>query len=202
MKRFALTGGIASGKSLVAQFFKQAGVPVIDADQLSRQVVDKGSPGLKLIAETFGEGVLDPQGQLDRQKMGKLIFSDPLKRKMLEGILHPLIAQAGVTQMNHLESQGHPFGIYEASLIFENNLENAFDATILVATTPKEQIARLMLRDGLNLQEAQKRIGAQMSVEKKKKRTLFHIENTGTELQLKDATVKLWQELTGTTLRF
>lgn len=197
MKRFALTGGIASGKSLVAQYFKEAGIPVIDADQLSRQVVAKGSIGLQLITESFGKDILDPQGALDRQKMGALVFSDPQKRKILEGILHPLIAQTGVTQMNALEADGHPFSIYEASLIFENNLQEAFDATLLVTASTKSQMTRLMQRDGLTPLEAQNRVDSQMSLDEKKKMTNFHIENDSTEHHLKVATAKVWKQITG-----
>ena len=202
MKRFALTGGIASGKSLVARFFSQAGVPVVDADQLSRQVVEKGTLGLQKIIEHFGTDVLNAQGQLDRQKMGALVFSDPQKRKQLEEILHPLIAQAGASKMNLLEAEGHPFGIYEASLIFENNLEDAFDATLLITTTPEVQLARLKQRDGLTPQDAQKRVDAQMSIEEKKRRCAYHIENNSTKAQLQLETAKVWKKMTGTELDF
>jgi dephospho-CoA kinase len=202
MKRFALTGGIASGKSLVAQFFRKAGVPVIDADQLSRKVVEKGTLGLQKITDTFGHDVLNAQGQLDRQKMGDLVFSDPQKRKVLERILHPLIAQAGASQMSLLETDGHLFSLYEASLIFENNLEEAFDATLLVTTTVEIQIARLRQRDDLSPQEAQKRVDAQMSVEEKKRRCSFHIENNSTKVQLQLETAKVWKKMTGTELNF
>mgnify|MGYP001396858499 CR=1 FL=1 len=201
MKRFALTGGIASGKSLVAAQLKQAGIPVVDADQLSRDVVNKGTPGLKAITAFFGKNVLTTDGSLDRTKMGEIVFNNPKKRKELELILHPLIAQAGLVALENLEAAGHPYAIYEAALIFENDLEEAFDATLLVTTTPQEQIQRLQIRDTLSKQDAQKRIESQMSLSEKERRASFVIHNRGTKEELQKEVVKAWQDLTGVELR-
>ena len=197
MKRFALTGGIASGKSKVAALLKDAGIPVVDADQLSRIVVQKGSAGLQAVVDCFGTSILTADGNLDRAKMGTVVFNDPTKRQQLEQILHPRIAQAGVAALQALEEAGHRHAIYEAALIFENALENAFDATILVTTTPELQSQRLQSRDGLDKDAAQKRMAAQMPLHEKEKRTSFIIKNTGTLQELQYEVVNLWQNLTG-----
>ena len=122
------------------------------------------------------------------------------KRKELELILHPRIAQAGQLALTKLEAAGHPYAVYEAALIFENGLENAFDATILVTTTTKQQSLRIQRRDGLSEQEAEKRIKAQMPLSEKEQRASFIIQNNGTQEDLKHELAKVWQDITGTML--
>ncbi|MDA0713154.1 MAG: dephospho-CoA kinase [bacterium] len=200
MKCFALTGGIASGKSTVSALLKQAGIPVIDADVLSRQVVVPNSIGLTKISRVFGKDYLDEHGQLNRNKMAQLIFSDPSARKKLEDIIHPLVAMSLQAELVKYEENQTPFVVYEAPLIFEKGLEKLFDATILVVTSEEEQLKRLIDRDKISEEQAKKRIAAQMSDENKKTRTQNLIDNSGTpESTLKQMQI-LWFRLTGKNL--
>ena len=197
MRRIALTGGIACGKSLVAQLLQEKGVPVVDADQLARDVVAVGTEGLTAVVTAFGSHMLDETGALDRAKLGALVFSDPDKRKVLEQILYPRIASAGVEAMNALAASGHEISIYEAALIFENGLEQAFDATLLVTTTQAIQVQRIVARDGLSEGAALQRIAAQMSLLEKEKRASYVLRNEGSKEDLKRALDIIWDEIRG-----
>ncbi|MGZ3422768.1 MAG: dephospho-CoA kinase [Polyangiales bacterium] len=166
MKIFGLTGGIASGKTTVAKILEREGVPVIDADQLARDVVAPGSPGLAAVVEAFGD-VLLPNGELDRKKVGALIFADPDRRMRLNAIVHPLVAQASASRMQKLEAEGHPFACYDAALLVERGLADAFRPLVVVAAPRELQRARLMQRDGLSEADADARLDAQAPVEMK-----------------------------------
>lgn len=196
MKRIALTGGIASGKSTVAGLLTDCGVPVVDADRLARQVVAPGSEGLAAVVAAFGPDVLDAGGGLDRAKMGRMVFSDSQNRKKLESILHPRIAAAGVAAMRELEEAGHPLSVYEAALIFENGLEDAFDATLLVTASKEHQMHRLQARDGLTESEALQRIEAQMPLREKEQKAAYVLRNEGSLQQLEQDLKAIWNELT------
>lgn len=200
MKCFALTGGIASGKSSVSTMLKQAGVPVIDADILSRQVVVPNSIGLTKISRVFGKNYIDESGQLNREKMAQLIFSDPSARKKLEDIIHPLVAMSLQAELVKYEENQKPFVVYEAPLIFEKGLEKLFDATILVVTSEEEQLKRLIARDKISEEQAKKRIAAQMPDDSKKTRTKNIIDNSGTLDSTSEQLLTLWFRLTGENL--
>tara|TARA_Y100001954_G_scaffold235029_1_gene291786 strand:+ start:1123 stop:1767 length:645 start_codon:yes stop_codon:yes gene_type:complete len=195
MKRIALTGGIACGKSMVARLLREKGVPVVDADQLARDVVAPGTEGLAAVVAAFGPKMLDSTGALDRAKMGSLVFTDAEKRKTLEQILHPRIAAAGVGAMNDLAAAGHNISVYEAALIFENGLEQAFDATLLVTTTQPLQVKRITTRDGLTEEEALQRIAAQMPLAQKEKRASHVLRNGGSLDELKRALDAIWEDI-------
>jgi len=157
-----LTGGIASGKSTVAARFRALGVPIVDADQLAREVVEPGSDGLSEIVHTFGPDVLDGQGALDRKKLGAIVFDDPEARKKLERITHPRIAALSMQRMAQLATSGAPYGLYEAALLVENGAHRAMNGLVVVACTPETQLARVMSRDGLDEDAAKARLAAQM----------------------------------------
>jgi dephospho-CoA kinase len=180
MKRIGLTGGIASGKSTVGALFRKHGVPVIDADQVARDIVKPGQPALQEIFETFGEHLQLPDGTLDRKALGNIIFNDPDKRQLLNHITHPRVAQRTQDLMGQLEREQHPFAIYEVPLLFENQLQHTLDATILVALPREQQIKRLIARDEITTQQANQRIDSQMPLEEKRKYADHVIENNGT----------------------
>lgn len=179
-KTVGLTGGIACGKSTVAEFFKALGVPTVDADQVAREVVAKGSDGLSAIVEAFGPAVLAADGSLDRVKMGNLVFGDAKMRAVLNGITHPRIAQASAAKLAALQSSGAPYVFYDAALLVENGLHRGFPALVVVSATPEQQLARLVARNGLSEAEAQARLDAQMPVAEKAAVADFVIENSGT----------------------
>src|SRR5262245_60436500 len=117
---FGLTGGMASGKSTVAARLRALGVPVIDADQVARSVVEKGTPGLAAVVEAFGGEVLLPDGSLDRGKVAGIVFADPAKRRALNAITHPLIAAESARRVSEISTRGEPIACYEAALLVEN----------------------------------------------------------------------------------
>lgn len=176
---FGLTGGLASGKSTVAARFRARGVPVIDADQIAREVVEPGSEGLDRVVEAFGEGVLAPDGSLDRAKLGDLVFAAPERRRALNGILHPRIAALSAQRIAALDAAGEPLACYEAALLVENYLGDAFRPLVVVAVPPEVQIARARLRDGSTEEQARARVAAQLPLATKIAAADHVIDNAG-----------------------
>jgi dephospho-CoA kinase len=158
---FGLTGGIASGKSTVAARLRSRGIPVIDADALAREVVAPGTDGLAAIVDAFGPSILVPDGSLDRKALARVAFADPIARKKLEGITHPRIGQLVMQRASQLAAAGEPLACYEAALIVENGLADAFRPLIVVACSPEVQLSRVQARDQAKVQDAMARIEAQ-----------------------------------------
>jgi dephospho-CoA kinase len=178
MRVFGLTGNIGAGKSTVARLFAERGVPVIDADQVAREVVAPGTPGIEEVAARF-PGVLTPAGDLDRKALAERVFADAQERAALNAILHPLIGREVRARLDRLAARGHPIAIYEAALIVENGLHHGLDGLIVVHAPVEEQVRRLALRDGMAEREARSRIAAQLPSHEKVKAADFVIENTG-----------------------
>jgi dephospho-CoA kinase len=143
--RIGLTGGIASGKSTVAQLFAGHGVPVIDLDLVAREVVAPGEPALAAIVAEFGPDVLDAAGQLDRASLRARVFQDPAERKRLEALLHPRILEAAV---RHAETAGGPYQVIVAPLLVEFGLTGWVDRVLVVDCPAETQLQRLLARDG------------------------------------------------------
>lgn len=195
MKWIGLTGGIASGKSTVAKILRDLGLPVIDADSLARTVVQPGAKGLAAIAQTFGPDFIRPDGSLDRAKLGQLIFSETPKRLELEGVLHPLIQELKQAEKLRLENAGCDLAFYDIPLLFEKNLAKDFDKTILVYCSSAEQLSRLVERDGLSRENAQKRIDSQLPIDAKLKLADYVILNNGSQADLKANVLAILNEL-------
>jgi dephospho-CoA kinase len=166
MVRIALTGGIATGKSHVARRLRDAGVPVIDADVVSRQVVAPGTAGLAAIVARFGREMLTADGQLDRQRLGSVVFRDAAARADLEAIVHPAVRRSIESFFDALPPET-PLAVAEIPLLYETQGESRFARVIVVACAPEAQLARVMARDGLSREDAQRRIAAQMPIEQK-----------------------------------
>ncbi len=179
MDIYGLTGGIGSGKSAAAAIFEDCGIPVVSADELSRIVVTPGSEGLAAVVAAFGEGVLTPAGELDRRKLGALVFKDPSLRGRLEGILHPRIRDSFQDVLNALEATGQSVVVYEVPLLFENNLEKQMKAVILVSAPEEQRIARVVARDRLSPEDVRARMAAQMDDQSRRARANHVIENDG-----------------------
>jgi dephospho-CoA kinase len=162
-----LTGGIACGKTTVATMFSELGIPVIDADQLARDVVEPGTAGLKQIVLEFGDDVLDPNGGLDRKKVGDLVFGDEAAREKLNAIMHPLIGAAGAEHMMAHQDDPAPYLLYEAALLVETNAYKSFSALIVVSAEESLQRLRLIARDGFTVDEANARIASQLPLARK-----------------------------------
>ncbi len=180
MHLFGLTGGIASGKSAVAARLRERGVPVIDADQLAREAVAKGSDGLAAVTRLFGPEVLLPDGTLDRKKVAAAVFGDEEKRKALNAIVHPIVTMLTFKAASRLRDEGEALACYEAALIVENGVADAFRPLIVVSAPEDLQIARATARDGSTADEARARIRAQMPLAEKTAVADYVIENTGT----------------------
>ncbi len=167
MHVFGLTGGIASGKSVVAALFREQGVPVVDADDVAREVVEPGTPGLAAIVAAFGAQVLDPAGRLDRKQLAARVFGDDEARKRLNRILHPQIGAASALHFARHGSLGAALVCYDAALLVEGGLADAFRPLVVVAAPRALQQARLLARDGVSEREAAARLDAQAPVEAK-----------------------------------
>ena len=179
MDIYGLTGGIGSGKSAAAAYFEDCGIPVVSADELSRVVVTPGSEGLSAVVAAFGEGVLSPQGELDRRKLGAVVFKDPTARVRLEGILHPRIRDTFQDVLAALEATGNSMVVYEVPLLFENNLEKQMKAVILVSAPEAQRVARVIARDTLSADDVRARMAAQMDDTNRRARATHVLENDG-----------------------
>ena len=181
---FGLTGGIASGKSTVAKRIRARGIPVIDADVLAREVVARGTDGFEAIVTAFGEQVVGPDGELDRKKLGATVFADANARKILNGIVHPRIFARSSDRIRELGAEGRAVVCYEAALLVENGMSEAFRPLVVVAVPLTVQVDRVMSRDGLNRVEAMARIAAQLPLAEKVAMADYVVDNSGTLSEL------------------
>jgi len=185
VKLVGLTGGIASGKSTVAEILKRQGAAIINADVLAREVVEPGHQAWTEIVNTFGIAVLQPDRTLDRQKLRAIIFDDPDARKKLESIIHPQVRALAEQRIREHAAAGYAVIVYEVPLLFEGNLQEWLRPVILVACDVDTQRNRLQSRDNLSAAQAQKHIDAQMSLEAKRRLADYVIENNGSLEDLK-----------------
>jgi dephospho-CoA kinase len=186
VKLSGLTGGIASGKSTVAKILRQLGAAIVDADALSRQVVEPGSDGWKEIVATFGKDVLQPDQTLDRQKLRTVIFNNPGVRKQLEAIIHPKVRALAEKRIGEAGAAGFAVVVYEVPLLFEGKIHEWLRPVILVACDIDVQRRRLQARDNVSADAAQKIIDAQMSLEEKRRLADYVIENDGSLADLEN----------------
>ncbi len=175
MLRVALTGGIATGKSHLLELFRRRGVPCLDADALAHGVTSAGTVATAAIAGRFGADVLDAEGAVNREKLGPIVFADPIARRDLEAIVHPGVYRAINSGLRGFElTGGYPFAVVDIPLLFETGHEKDFDRVIVAACPPQLQIARLVER-GLSNEAARQRLAAQWGIEEKAARADFVI---------------------------
>lgn len=174
-----LTGGIASGKSTVAAELRRLGLPVFDADETSRQAVAAGSEGLKLVQQTFGSEYLTTTGELNREKVAALVFSDKEALKKLEAIIHKIVLSEVDCFLQDCRSQGCQAAVLDVPLLIECGWHEKVDVVWLVAVSIEEQIKRAMLRSGMPEADVKRRIAAQMSLEEKKAYAGVVFDNSG-----------------------
>ncbi len=196
MLRVGLTGSIGVGKSYVASIFIEVGCHVLDADLTAREVVMPATPGLKAIVQEFGEDVLNTDGTLDRKRLGALIFADENRRQRLNHILHPFIIARQDEILREWEREDPKgIGIVDAALMIESGGYKRFDKLIVVHCRPEVQLERLMLRDKLSREEAERRINSQMPQEEKQKFADYLIDTSdGFELT-RGRTVEVYNQL-------
>jgi len=175
-----LTGGIATGKSTVAGMLRERGAAIVDADRVAREVVEPGQPALQEIVNRFGPGILNEDGTLNRKKLGEIVFADPARRKELEAVTHPAIRERMRKMIEALRAEDPDrLIVADIPLLFEAGLERQYEYVLLVYVPREIQMRRLMRRDGLTEEEAEKRLAAQMDIEEKKSRADYVIDNSG-----------------------
>jgi dephospho-CoA kinase len=187
-----LTGGIASGKSYVASLLGELGASTVDADQVAREVVVPGSTGLVQVVGAFGFEILLPSGELDRAKLGEIVFADPEKRVELEKILHPLI-KARTTQQ--ISEQPSDIVVYAVPLLVEANVDYPFDTVITVEAGVENQVSRLMKSRQMSESDARARIEAQTTSADRVARANFVIDSSGSKEQTRLQVVEVWKQL-------
>ncbi len=175
-----LTGSIATGKSTIANMFKELNIEVIDADLIAREVVEPGKPAYLEIVKTFGEAILLENKELNRKALGEIVFNDEDKRKKLNKIIHPAIRKEMIAQRDKLIELNHPAIVMDIPLIYESGLEDYVEKIVVAYVTEKTQLKRLIKRDQCTKEEALSRIHSQINIEEKAKKADAIIDNNGT----------------------
>ena len=191
MRVIGLTGGIGCGKSLAAQYFSELGALVIDADQLARAAIERGSQGFDEAVSIFGDSILN-NGDIDRRALGEIVFKDPDAKRKLEGIIHPYVRQQFEEAVSSLKADETL--IYEIPLLVETGAQDRFDLVITVESEIENRISRLRQR-GMHISEIEARIAAQASREQRVEIADFLIENDGTEDELLRQVENIWDSL-------
>lgn len=191
--RLGLTGGIASGKSTVSRIFAELGAIIIDSDVLAREVVAPGTEGLAEVVAAFGPEILTEDGEMDRAKVGAIVFADPDKRKVLEQVIHPRVF---LRALEIDEAAGeHDVVINDIPLLVETNQADRFDAVVVVDVPTELQVERMVRDRGMTPEEASARIAAQASREQRLAVATYVIENTGTLEELHERVRQVWEQL-------
>jgi dephospho-CoA kinase len=194
MVRAALTGGIATGKSFTLARFAELGAAVIDADSLARQAVAPGTEGLARVIARFGPSVMLPDGTLDRSALAKLVFADRTARADLEAIVHPEVYRH-VSEWTANLPPGTPVAIADIPLLYETGHQHHFDAVIVTACEPAEQLRRVMERDRLSEADARARLAAQWPIGEKVRRADYVVRTDGTHQETIEQVTRIYQAL-------
>lgn len=196
MLKVGLTGSIAVGKTYVCDVLRELGAFVLDADQTSREVVEPNTEGWRLIVENFGESVLQSDKTLNRAKLGEIIFADEQKRQLLNSIVHPLVMTAQDNWLTQKETENSDgIAVIDAALMIESGGYERFEKLIVVWCQPEIQLERLMLRNNLSRDEAQKRINSQMSQDEKKTFADYLIDTSEGFETTKEQTIEIYRKL-------
>jgi dephospho-CoA kinase len=194
MDLIGLTGGIGSGKSTVSGFLRELGATVIDADEGARAVVEPGTPGYRAVVDAFGPEVA-AEGRLDRARLAEIVFNDRSALERLNSIVHPLVREWSANRLAEAAEQGVEVAVQDIPLLFENNLDGLFKATILVYVPAELQLERLVAR-GMSEADAGARIASQLPIEEKRSRATYVIDNSGSREATRAQTEKVWAEIT------
>jgi len=196
MLNVGLTGGIATGKSTVVRMLVRRGARVIDHDALVHALQEPGRPVWRQIVEAFGRGILDDGGRIDRKRLGALVFGDEVRRKALEGIVHPAVLEEAERERERIGRQDErAIVLSDIPLLLEVGMQDRFDLILLVYAPPEVQIERVMKRNGMTREEAAARLSAQMPIDEKLRRADVVIRNDSTMGDLEKRVDEVWQEL-------
>lgn len=196
MLKVGLTGSIAVGKSYVCEVLRELGAFVLDADQTAREVVKPGTIGLSRIVEHFGAEILQMNGELDRARLGAIVFADERQRQLLNSIVHPLVIEAQNNWLTECEREDpHKIAVIDAALMIESGSYQRFNKLIVVWCEPEIQLQRLVSRDNLSEAEALRRIGAQMPQEEKKRFADFLIDTSDGFASARVQTIEIFERL-------
>ena len=195
MRVIGLTGGIASGKSLVSQRLAERGAVVIDADKLGHESYRRGTETFEAVLRAFGNDIVGPDGEIDRRALGAKVFGDAEARKRLEAIVWPAIRRLAAGRLQALRAQGTPVVVLEAAVLIEADWLDLADEVWLVLTSPETARKRLIERNGLSPEQADARIGAQLTNDQRRPYAQVVIENDGALDDLRAAVDKAWSTL-------
>lgn len=191
-----LTGGIATGKSTVSALFVAKGAALVDADVIAREVMLPGHPVLAGAVQAFGESILQPDGTLDRNRLGEIVFRDPEALQTLNNLTHPAIRTEIKDRMYTLDQEDpQRLVIVDIPLLYESQLDNLFDQIIVVYVPRRVQLARLMARNGMKLEQAENRLKSQMDIELKRRKADYVIDNSGDPGSTERQVAGLWDRL-------
>jgi dephospho-CoA kinase len=193
--RVALTGGVASGKSTVAEMLRQHGAVVVDSDRLAREVVQPGTPGLAAVVEAFGGDLLTDEGALDRSALGALVFADTDARRRLEALLHPRI-RARAAEVEAAAPPG-ALVVHDIPLLVETGQAEAFDVVLVVDVPVEVQIERMIAERGWSRQDAEARVAAQATRDQRRAAATYVLDNTGTRDDLRERVAEVVGEMQG-----
>ena len=195
MKVIGLTGGIASGKSTASAYLRELGAAIVDADAISRASTRRGGAAFEAVCAAFGN-ILGADGEIDRRKLGGIVFADEDARRKLNSIVHPAVMAESRAQIENTRASGVKMCILDVPLLFETGMEKLCDETWLIYVPREEQIRRMAERDGLDAAAAAARIDSQMPLEEKLKRADVAIDSSGTIEQTREQLRRLWEERT------
>lgn len=191
-----LTGGIGSGKSTVSGYFRQRGAEVLDADAIAHRVIEKGTAVYQKILSLFGEEILGRDQQIDRKRLGKIVFNDSMLREKLNQIVHPVVYQEGRQQWERIEKKNpNAVVVFDVPLLVESGGQEQVDKVIVVWVSGDIQTQRLMKRDGVSQEEAEKRIAAQMPLEEKLRYADFTIDGSRPLEEVKKQVIEVYEAL-------
>ena len=191
MKVIGLTGGIASGKSTVTKLLRQYGLDVLDADAIAWELAQPNNKLWRSYVDRYGERVLLPDQQLNRQAVADIVFSQPEEKAWMDGMAHPIIKAEIQNQLNHLSEAGKKAAVIDVPLLYEAGWDKLVDEVWLVYVDSEVQLQRLMARNGYDVQEAERRIKAQMPLAEKRRKAQVVIDNNGTDQELAERVKKL-----------
>ncbi len=197
MRLIGLTGGIASGKTTVRKMFERMGAYTLDADELSHKALHQEDVYQKLLKH-FGNVILNESGEIDRKKLGQIVINNRQELRFLESVVHPKVAEMREAFIENVRKKDRDAVIvYDVPLLYEKKMENMFDVVIVVYIDRETQIKRIMERDEISEEEAEKRLKLQMDIEEKKKRAQIVIDNRGTKDDTFKQVKNIWSKIKG-----